>query len=758
MTHNRLDNHQTLTKGGEKVKRTILFFSILALAVLVVSGVALAKPDYQAAFTAKYAADKGSTLDSCNLCHKSDMSLNKFGADFAAAGHDFAAIEAKDSDGDGASNIAEINAKTLPGDATSKPASTGNTGTGGGSTPPAPPAPTPTIDKSVKFWDLDGHWAEGVARKAATLGIFKGRPDNSFGPNDNVSRAELSAIILRTFKLPEGGTATFKDVSANDWFASSVAGAAQYVPGYADGTFKPNAAADRQTTVVALLRATGLEGNALAMDPAEVASILAGFSDAKTVAADKAAYFAYAIRSGIMTGNNNKTLTPNGSLSRGQLAQIFVNLYTSKISLTNLANNYVGSETCKTCHSQKYTDWKTTAHSKMIQDAKAPGAIIGDFSTNTKFAVDKVALVVAGQMTSQRYLEKRGDEYWYLPAAWNIETKTWSALTPSKWSGSCTGCHVVGYSASTKTWFENGVTCEACHGPGAEHVALSDKSAIKYSVGDDMCSRCHSGQVAALESTGHSSWFKTQIETNPRYSDNCIKCHSATVIVAKYNGETAPKLADFKTGALQNDRNGITCVVCHDPHKRTNEAQLRNTVETTCTVCHTSDKGGATYTAGSAVHHPTKEMFDGVGAIDVPTMPAPKVIACADCHMAGGNHTFKPGTPTATYLSHGKAIEVNPCNKCHSDMTKERFDAFQKGIEDRMTEVKGLLDQAKTKLDAAKAAGTMTDSVELLYKQAYTNYSFLEADKSKGIHNPPYYDQILTVTKAKLQDFLSKVK
>ena len=76
-----------------------------------------------------------------------------------------------------------------------------------------------------------------------------------------------------------------------------------------------------------------------------------------------------------------------------------------------------------------------------------------------------------------------------------------------------------------------------------------------------------------------------------------------------------------------------------------------------------------------------------------------------------------------------------------------------------MAEVTGLLDQAKAKLVAANAAGTPIDSsLELLYKQAFTNYSFLEADASKGIHNPPYYDKILTVSKAKLEDFLSKVK
>ena len=39
---------------------------------------------------------------------------------FAAANHDFGAIEPKDSDGDGVTNINEINKRTFPGDPASK--------------------------------------------------------------------------------------------------------------------------------------------------------------------------------------------------------------------------------------------------------------------------------------------------------------------------------------------------------------------------------------------------------------------------------------------------------------------------------------------------------------------------------------------------------------------------------------------------------------------------------------------------------------
>jgi hypothetical protein len=47
--------------------------------------------------------------------------MNPYGTDFGAANHDFGAIEAKDSDGDGVTNIDEIKAESFPGDPNDKP-------------------------------------------------------------------------------------------------------------------------------------------------------------------------------------------------------------------------------------------------------------------------------------------------------------------------------------------------------------------------------------------------------------------------------------------------------------------------------------------------------------------------------------------------------------------------------------------------------------------------------------------------------------
>lgn len=64
-------------------------------------------------------------LNTCFLCHPSGVgpNTNAFGAAFNLAGFNFSPIVLDDSDGDGFSNIAEINARTFPGNAANVPSS-----------------------------------------------------------------------------------------------------------------------------------------------------------------------------------------------------------------------------------------------------------------------------------------------------------------------------------------------------------------------------------------------------------------------------------------------------------------------------------------------------------------------------------------------------------------------------------------------------------------------------------------------------------
>ena len=82
-----------------------------------------AKSDYLTAFRSTYPNVVGTSLDSCGTCHTNAIpALNPYGLAYAGSGRNFRSIESADSDGDGASNLVEILALTLPGDPASKPA------------------------------------------------------------------------------------------------------------------------------------------------------------------------------------------------------------------------------------------------------------------------------------------------------------------------------------------------------------------------------------------------------------------------------------------------------------------------------------------------------------------------------------------------------------------------------------------------------------------------------------------------------------
>ncbi|MCX7771227.1 MAG: hypothetical protein N2202_09155 [Proteobacteria bacterium] len=100
-------------------KQIALSLFILAL-TFVFNSKSFAISGYLNSFNTTYGT-KGTVLDSCNLCHTVKPAVNNYGAAYMNNGYSFKAIENLDSDGDGFTNIAEINARTFPGDPNSKP-------------------------------------------------------------------------------------------------------------------------------------------------------------------------------------------------------------------------------------------------------------------------------------------------------------------------------------------------------------------------------------------------------------------------------------------------------------------------------------------------------------------------------------------------------------------------------------------------------------------------------------------------------------
>lgn len=93
----------------------------LSLTVLAGAQAVSAKSGYLTQFAAAYPGASDTLKNSCAVCHTTPPTKNSYGRAYADSGRNYASIEALDSDGDGFSNLIEINAGSFPGNALSKP-------------------------------------------------------------------------------------------------------------------------------------------------------------------------------------------------------------------------------------------------------------------------------------------------------------------------------------------------------------------------------------------------------------------------------------------------------------------------------------------------------------------------------------------------------------------------------------------------------------------------------------------------------------
>jgi murein DD-endopeptidase / murein LD-carboxypeptidase len=112
-------------------------------------------------------------------------------------------------------------------------------------------------DRSTRFNDISSsHWAVGVTNAMNKEGIFEGS-NNSFRPDEYLTRGQMAAILTRAFDLNGSSSKQFKDVPANHWAHSYVnkLAASGITTGYEDNTFKPQNYVTRAQFTAFLYRA-----------------------------------------------------------------------------------------------------------------------------------------------------------------------------------------------------------------------------------------------------------------------------------------------------------------------------------------------------------------------------------------------------------------------------------------------------------------------------------------------------------------------
>ncbi|NLF43272.1 MAG: S-layer homology domain-containing protein, partial [Bacteroidales bacterium] len=118
------------------------------------------------------------------------------------------------------------------------------------------------------YTDLkDNHWAAWAIKFTSRVGLFKGYPDGSFKPDQNITRAEFATVVLQ-FVIKVKGNAIqeklanidiskpkFDDVKGH-WAQENIEKltALGYISGYPDGTFKPENKIKRSESVALINR------------------------------------------------------------------------------------------------------------------------------------------------------------------------------------------------------------------------------------------------------------------------------------------------------------------------------------------------------------------------------------------------------------------------------------------------------------------------------------------------------------------------
>lgn len=333
---------------------------------------------------------------------------------------------------------------------------------------------------------------------------------------------------------------------------------------------------------------------------------------------------------------------------------------------------YVGSDKCATCHGAKYESFQETWHPQMLRPANED-TIVGDFAStdpDLTFARDEVAYVVGGQL-SQRYLTEIEGELYVLPAQWNVFTGEWVAFHPEDWmerpySRYCAGCHTTGFEPESGTWSEAGVQCEACHGPGSEHVALTGERAaivnpavLDFDEQTEICAQCHS------RGTDPTGTYEFPVDFQPA---GALKLDDAFIAVTDQDhfwpdGSSKAHHQEYLDWKKSPHADGVSCIFCHVSHSHGETAQQTRWVGNhRCVICHEEKRDLKAH---------------------VPYMDTQSAF-CTDCHMPTlveaataeynfdiHSHTFWPPDPVNTIRYGGQEAMPNACNICHADQTPE---------------------------------------------------------------------------------------
>ncbi len=330
----------------------------------------------------------------------------------------------------------------------------------------------------------------------------------------------------------------------------------------------------------------------------------------------------------------------------------------------------------------------------VVRDPKEhPDAILPDLTKSdplVTFTKDDIAFAY-GSKWKQRYFKRIGDDYFPLPAQWDVTNKVWRPYfvrEGTDWWTSfyppdnlkrptgplCDGCHSVNYNIETQKVTEWNVGCEKCHGPGSEHLAQPSRSntvnpARLDSVhANDVCIQCHS-QGRPLKSLINGKYYDwpvgfhvgLNLEDFWQLEDHKLGETTFTHFADGTGHKNRMQGNDYVTSLMYT--HGVTCFSCHDVHGTENNADLLKPAGVMCLQCHgpNSPNGPRAATIEQHTHHKAGSSGGECVACHMPRIEQ----TIAEVNVR--SHTFRFISPVTT-----ERLKVpNPCTTCHREKSTQ---------------------------------------------------------------------------------------
>lgn len=176
----------------------------------------------------------------------------------------------------------------------------------------------------MPFIDVNPNsWYYSAIEFVYNKGIMNGVTASSFNPDGTITRGMIVTMLWRMAGEPSAVSAGFADVAADSYYAKAIAWAAKngIIEGYSASSFGPNDAITREQLATVLYRYAKYLGYTT------TGSSLSGYYDASRVSSWAKDAMGWAVKNGVVTGLSSTWLNPNGTASRAEAAQMFMNFY-----------------------------------------------------------------------------------------------------------------------------------------------------------------------------------------------------------------------------------------------------------------------------------------------------------------------------------------------------------------------------------------------------------------------------------------------